>query len=572
MWTRKKSRRALRTLGAFGKRHGAWLFAGCVGTLLVVLVRIAMPWPLRGILEVVALDPGSSGPVLNSLRPEGMDPILYFSLGYLILALTTGVSEMFQRVSMKKFSVRTVHDARSTAAMAVLRRSQEGTESKGDIISRLVGDAARLKAGLSGILVHLTQNALTVVGVCVVFLVLDLQLGLIFVAAGLAAVWIGHRTAPRVAKTAGKQRRKEAVYAETLRRAMERGDGDWDLAGIDDSSARKDVKTTRMITLSTVVTHGVLAVTIGAGLWIGARGVQAGTIVPGVLFLFVIYAITFHRRAVHVGRQMSRGGRVLACSNRIGRLLEESVTGETPGPAGPLRSGVRLEDVKLGSLRKKKGPARLRRTSLFLPAGGRVAVLGGEGDGKSSLLRLLAGREPAHRGTVHWDDQDLTGANGSLSSRVGYLAQDPAFPPSRLWQLLGLESPSGLTEEQKKILKDVGAWKVIKRFPKGLEEKMGSAQLSPNEARALNLAAVLLKEAQVWILDAPLEGTDGRTAKRRVREILRLASGRTLVLSMTRPVDLDLFDRVWTLRDGKIRFDGTPLEYERHEVQERRNG
>jgi subfamily B ATP-binding cassette protein MsbA len=282
-----------------------------------------------------------------------------------------------------------------------------------------------------------------------------------------------------------------------------------------------------------------------------------------VLFLFVAYALTVHRRLIQIGRQIARSGKVMACLQRIGVLLEGASQEDRTPVVEPLRTALRLEGVRLRSSRGHGNKPRLRDLDLALPAGARVAVVGKTGAGKSSLLRLLAGLEVPTRGRILWDDHDLSETNGRVYPRVGYLAQDPVFSRQRAWQLLGLANPTQSPDpQQEETLHRIGAWRVIRRWPYGLEEKVASAQLSRGERRALKLGTTLLGDASVWLLDDPLEGQSDKDAQRRLAEILARGAGRTIVVAFSRLVGLEQFDRVWALQKGRLVFDGTPAEWE----------
>lgn len=560
MSSRDRNRKAFATIRRYGRPYRSTLLVGTLGTVAVVAFRLAMPWPLRGLMEAVF--PGTVGSRVAGLFGEGGHPIPWFVAMYVGVAIAAGLAEMVQRIFMKKFAVRTTHDLRAAAVRSVLRGP--GTEGRGDLIARIVGDSARLSVGISGILVHLSQNGLIFVGVCIMFLFLAPLLGLFFLVGGLISIWIASRASGTVSKTARKQREKEGDYASTLEHALDSGTVDDAAEKINRGSARADVKATKIITFSSLLVHGVLALTIGAGLWVGASQVESGNIEPGLLFLFVVYAVTVHRRIVQVGRQVARSGKVFASADRIRSLLDESREPDAPAakvaPA-ELKTALRFENVRLAPLRKGEERARFKADAIILRAGEHVAVIGGEGDGKSSLLRVLAGREPLEKGAVTWDDTALAPTGEALAPRVAFLSQDPVFSATRIWELLGLASGDALTPEQGATLQSAGVSRVIQRLPKEMDQKVGSARLSRNQARALALGAILLGERPIWVLDVPLDGLSSPRSRSRLNAILHRAKGRTLVVSLSRTSSAKRFDRVIILRRGRVRFNGTVEEW-----------
>lgn len=568
MWNEKKKQRAINAIITFGGPHRSWLLKGGLATAGVVIFRLAMPWPLRGVVEAVF--PRGGGGLLADNLPAWGEPVLWMALIYLLLAVGLGISEMIQRVDIMRFASLTTQDMRSAAARGVLGMPAHERASSGEVITRIVGDSARLKAGLSGIMVHGLQNGFLFLAVCGILMYISAQLGLIFLAAGLAAVYIGVRASKPVARTASKQRRKEGDYASILQEGLDYGG--LELEEINASSTRKEVRTTKIIARSSLYVHAVLAAAVGLGLWYGASGVKDGSISPGELFLFIAYALTVHRRMVQVGRQVARTGKVMASADRIAAFIQAEEAGPVEAllASVPLRSGLRLEEVKLDSDRGREGRARLRRTDILIRPDTRVAVLGGFGAGKSSLLRVLSGVEPPDKGRIFWDGTELTDEEEALSSRAAYLPQDPVFPSSHLWRLMGLTGPGALASGQEETLERIGVLKLLRSFPAGLEDKAASTGVSRTEARLLRLAGILIGDTpDLWVLDNPVQGLKRSKAGECIEEILRLASKKTAVIALTEPIGLERFDRVIVMKNGKIDFDGTPSEWEeRKKVRE----
>ena len=99
MWSKKKRRRALSTIVRFGKPHRRHFVKGLAATFAVVFFRLAMPWPLRGVVESVFPAATDQGGLLVDFLPAWGDPVLWLGGVYVLLALGCGLFEMFQRVT-----------------------------------------------------------------------------------------------------------------------------------------------------------------------------------------------------------------------------------------------------------------------------------------------------------------------------------------------------------------------------------------------------------------------------------------------------------------------------------------
>jgi ABC-type multidrug transport system fused ATPase/permease subunit len=545
---------AMRTLARYGRPHVRWLALGTAGSIGVVLCRLAIPWPLRWALEVA----GGEAPSAGGAFVGAGNPILEVAAVYLAVALALGISELVQRVNLGRFSSLLVGDLRTAAVRATASRSEaQSPEQIGDLTARVIGDSARARSDLNGILVHASTNGLLFLAVSGVMFTFSSFFGLLFLGSGMVAIAIGAKTSRSVEVTARRQRKKEGRYAGALRAGLE-GTGFDDLSGLNQSSGQKQMLGTRLITQSSMLVHAVLGASVCIGLVYGANAVQAGTMAAGELFLFVAYALTVHRRLVQVGRQAARTGKLVASTNRLQSLLGTRAKVREPALI-ELQTGLHLRGAKIRPAEGRRR-ARMRTVDTTVVPGSKVAVLGHVGSGKSSLLRLLAGREPRHRGEVMWGDESIS--RRALSERVGYVPESPEFPSRPLRETLGLLGSDDPKPAADETLRRVGARRVIRGLPDGLDARVGSFELTSNEARAIDVARLLLSDpCAIWILDGVLEGLPRKRARRRLDEILERAEGRTLVLSMSHAIGLRRFDRVLALRRGRIAFDGTPAEW-----------
>jgi len=181
-----------------------------------------------------------------------------------------------------------------------------------------------------------------------------------------------------------------------------------------------------------------------------------------------------------------------------------------------------------------------------------VALLGGNGTGKSLLLRTLAGLRPASAGDVRLDGQDI----GSLprrhiATRLGFLPQDPDAPPQgSLFEsvLLGRFAHLGFwerngTEDDRRAtraLHDVDLTTLTARE---------LATLSGGEQRRAAIARLLVQAPSIYLLDEPTNHLDPAQQLGILGHLRGLAqAGDTVVASLHDPnLALRFADRVWLL-------------------------
>ncbi|BCT76162.1 cobalt ABC transporter ATP-binding protein [Sinomonas cyclohexanicum] len=187
----------------------------------------------------------------------------------------------------------------------------------------------------------------------------------------------------------------------------------------------------------------------------------------------------------------------------------------------------------------------------------RIAVVGANGSGKSTMLRLLNGLVEPTSGAVRVDGLDTVRDGRAVRQRVGFVFTDPL---SQLVMPTGREDVELSLRRHHRSRSDraAAAQAVLDRF--GLDRLADQSvyELSGGERQLMALAAVLAVDPAVLVLDEPSTLLDLRN-----RELLRrtLAGLEEQVILSTHDLELALdADRVLVIEGGRIAFDGAPDE------------
>jgi ABC-2 type transport system ATP-binding protein len=194
----------------------------------------------------------------------------------------------------------------------------------------------------------------------------------------------------------------------------------------------------------------------------------------------------------------------------------------------------------------------------FTLADGVTGLLGPNGAGKTTLLRILATALPADAGQLRILGCDPSTAAGRLAirRRLGYLPQNPGFHPHFTafefvdYIAILKEIVRGRHEEVRRVLHQVG-----------LDDQRGTKikALSGGMRQRVGLAAALLGEPALVILDEPTVGLDPEQRLRFRELIADSGEGRTVLLSTHQTEDvMTVCQRVIVLDHGQIRFEGEP--------------
>ncbi|WP_325435306.1 type I secretion system permease/ATPase [Pseudomonas nitroreducens] len=188
----------------------------------------------------------------------------------------------------------------------------------------------------------------------------------------------------------------------------------------------------------------------------------------------------------------------------------------------------------------------------------RVALLGGNGAGKSSLLRLLAGLYDPESGRLLLDDVALAQIDPSDRRRhIGYLPQDVALFYGTLRDNLNLEGVAISDEEMFEALDGVGLGDFVRAHPLGLDlPLLGNGSLSGGQRQAVGLARVLLQDPPVVLLDEPTASFDQSTELHVIGYLQRWLEGRTLIMTTHKKSMLAVATRAVVLSKGRVVMDG----------------
>jgi ATP-binding cassette subfamily B protein len=230
-----------------------------------------------------------------------------------------------------------------------------------------------------------------------------------------------------------------------------------------------------------------------------------------------------------------------------------------PGPLAIAGDGV--------SFRYAPAPAdTLRALTFAIAPGERIAVVGANGSGKSTFVKLLARLYAPGAGVLHSSGVDLAHVDpDAFRARVAVLWQDATLFELTLREnlALGTTAPAASDGALWRALAVVGLDQRVRALPQQLDtpcssRHAGGVDWSTGEARRLLLARALAQPADLCLLDEPSLALDGDALARLVAHLAAADRTRTLVVVDHRPQLLGIVDRVFLFERGALAAIGTP--------------
>ncbi|WP_428030908.1 ATP-binding cassette domain-containing protein [Ancylobacter sp.] len=200
------------------------------------------------------------------------------------------------------------------------------------------------------------------------------------------------------------------------------------------------------------------------------------------------------------------------------------------------------------------GGAGLAGIDLVVDPGAWIAIRGESGSGKTTLLDVLAGLIAPGSGEVRVAGVALdAAATAGWRARIAYVVQEPYLFRDTIRSNVtgdGARAEAALWEASELA----GAAALVRRLPGGLDTVIGEAGglLSGGERQRLALARALLRGPRLLMLDEATNAIDLPAERRLLQALSRLSPRPALLMVTHRPENLDLFDRVLEMRDGRL--------------------
>ena len=259
-------------------------------------------------------------------------------------------------------------------------------------------------------------------------------------------------------------------------------------------------------------------------------------------------------------------------------FLEMRPTIESPPNAklvpAKIKSGFVFENVGF----RYPGSERwaIRNVDLVLRPGERVALVGENGAGKTTITKLLARLYDPTEGRITLDGADLKEYDlVSLRHAIGVIFQDFVRYDMRFDENIGvgeidsvradLDRNNGTPQSITAAAENSLAASLLPRFTKGYQQMLGrrfeeGVDLSGGEWQKIALARAYIRDAQVLIIDEPTAALDARAEYEVFLRFSELVAGRMAILISHRFSTVRMADRIIVLRNGKVEEQGSHSE------------
>jgi len=191
-----------------------------------------------------------------------------------------------------------------------------------------------------------------------------------------------------------------------------------------------------------------------------------------------------------------------------------------------------------------------------------VGIIGRNGSGKSTVMKLLLGMYQPQAGSIRIDNQDIRQVNPiELRKSIAYLPQSPELFYGTVAANLRLADPSASEQTLHQACERAGILEDILALPRGFDTQIrdhSKSQLSQSFQQGLCLARAYLRHTSIIMLDEPTNVLDDRADRYLMKALKELKGKCTILMISHRPSHLKMMDSLLLFDQGQLVVQGPP--------------
>ena len=490
-----------------------------------------------------------------------------------ILYVVSAVFSYLQSYFLIKITTKISYDLRERLMDKILSLPMDMVEEnkRGDILSRITNDIDSLQNGITQSFIQLTTAVITLVGVFIMMLSINIWMTL----ATVILIPIAFLVIRIITKYSQSYFLKQLVHKGSLNGQIEETFTGHDIIRAynqEEISMGKFERDNEMwfdqewksqfysslngplMNFISNFTYVVIAV-------LGAVFVLQRAITVGDILAFFQYVQSFTRPIQQITRVMNQIQTAMAASERIFEFLDY---GDEENPSAKQISEVNdcisFENVSFGYTPDE---TIIKDLTFSVKKGEKVAIVGETGAGKTTIVKLLMRFYDIDSGSIKIDGININEYDKhSLRSLIGMVLQDSWLFSDTISNNIRYGDLNASEDEITDAAKQVYADNFIRQLPEGYDSVLNedSDNISHGQKQLLTIARTILSKKEVLILDEATSSVDTRTEKLIQKAMDRLMENRTSFIIAHRLSTIKNADKIIVIENGEIIEMGTHEE------------
>jgi ATP-binding cassette subfamily B protein len=543
--------------------------------LVAAAATLALPTAFRFLIDYGFAFPltGNNGDI-SAGQVNGVFLVL------LAVAIVLAVSTALRFYYVSWLGDRIMADLRQRVYHQVLQQDPVFFETlrTGEVLSRLSSDTTLIQSLIGSSISMGLRSALLFVGGLLMMIWSSPQLASIIVGLLVVVVvpiiFIGRRVRKLSRDSQDKLADTGALANETLNamptvQSYVREELESDRYAVaTDNAFASAIRRNRQRSYLTALAIALIFGSIVFVLWLGAQAVIEGTMTPGLLTQFILYAAIVAGSTGTLSEVYGDVQRAAGATERLLELLDaqpaivsgkQQLAFKNDNAQLALGASVAFDQVTF-NYPSRPNEIALSDVSFSIEPGQTVAVVGPSGAGKTTIMQLLLRFYDPKHGCIRVNDIPINELElDELREAIGFVSQDSVVFSDDVSANLRYGKLDASDDELHKAASDAQAIEFIERLPDGFNTYLGEkgVRLSGGQRQRISIARALLKNPPLLLLDEATSALDAES-EHKVQMALDCAmSGRTTLVIAHRLATIVNADKIMVLENGKIIETGT---------------
>ena len=323
--------------------------------------------------------------------------------------------------------------------------------------------------------------------------------------------------------------------------------------------ALKRVKTNAYL-ITVVMTLVFLA--IGMMIWVGGLDVINGTMTPGELTAFIVYAVMVATAVAAISGVVSELQRAAGALERLLELLYAE--SEITAPSNPIRFAEKPKGSLLINKVSFSYPSRpeslaIDNVSFLINPGENVALVGPSGAGKSTIFDLILRLYDVDQGTIQLEGIDIRDLDPvDLRRHIAIVSQQPAIFTGNVFDNIRYGQPMADRLAVDSAAESAYAKNFIEELPDKYDSFLGESgvRLSGGQKQRIAIARAILKDSEILLLDEATSALDAESERQVQNALADLMQNRTSLVIAHRLATVKNMDRIIVMDAGSVIAEG----------------
>jgi len=494
-----------------------------------------------------------------------------YMIPLLCMVITGAVVAYLKSISGSQYSAVIQREVRISLGKHLVKLPFSYFDEKGtgSIMTRLMSDMEEMKRFFSEILPELLVNIVTVLTATVYLAEMDVRLILLLFACYPVMLVVADKLSKKLASLAKKLRsymdeRTELAYDAIQGMVVGRSYNlyEWHKQKMDtviDNMVAQACKSTRISSLAWTLRNLITTIPVIICYIFALYEVRQGQITVGQLVAFtvilsrILYPIS---GIVFCANDIREVGVSLKRIQEIYEQQEEKAGGHIEGK--PENSEnipvIEWQDVRFAYDDRGEHPV-LKGMSFSIETGKQTAFVGGSGEGKTTIFKLLCGFYEKGAGEYKlfghaFEDWKLEAARNCFSE----VSQNVFLLPDTIRQNVACGKENATDEEIIQACKNANIHDFIIELPEGYGTLVGErgVRLSGGQRQRISIARAFLKDAPILLLDEPTASVDTESEEKIQEAIDRVAKGKTMIIIAHRLSTIKNSHKIYVVNGGRI--------------------